>query len=142
MPRTATPTHGDALAEPRTADPTSGDRCRRRHDVDAGARHRTGDRRRRRELKAIVEALIFASPEPLTPKMLFKLLDDEPKEDVQAALEALKADYERPGGLQLVEVAGGYQIVDAARAARVGAAPVPRADDAEAVGRRRSRRWR
>jgi segregation and condensation protein B len=33
---------------------------------------------------------------------------------VQAALESLKADYERPGGLQIVEVAGGYQIVTAA----------------------------
>jgi segregation and condensation protein B len=63
------------------------------------------------ELKAILEALIFASPEPLTPKAMFKLLDTEPKEDVQAALNELKADYERPGGLQLVEVAGGYQIV-------------------------------
>jgi segregation and condensation protein B len=63
------------------------------------------------ELKAIVEALIFASPDPLTPKALYKLLESEPKEDVQVALDALKADYERPGGLQLVEVAGGYQIV-------------------------------
>jgi segregation and condensation protein B len=63
------------------------------------------------ELKAILEALIFASPEPLTPKAMFKLLDNEPKEDVQAALKELKADYDRPGGLQLVEVAGGYQIV-------------------------------
>ena len=63
------------------------------------------------ELKAILEALIFASPEPLTPKAMFKLLDNEPKEDVQAALDELKADYDRPGGLQLVEVAGGYQIV-------------------------------
>jgi len=62
------------------------------------------------ELKAILEALIFASPEPLTPKALYKLLDTEPKEDVLAALAALKEDYNRPGGLQLVEVAGGYQI--------------------------------
>jgi segregation and condensation protein B len=62
-------------------------------------------------LKAILEALIFASPEPLTPKQMFKLLDTEPKEDVQAALAELKKDYDRPGGLQLVEVAGGYQIV-------------------------------
>jgi segregation and condensation protein B len=67
--------------------------------------------RRGAELKAILEALIFASPEPLTPKQMFKLLDAEPKEDVQAALQALKQEYERPGGLQLVEVAGGYQIV-------------------------------
>ena len=63
------------------------------------------------ELKAILEALIFASPEPLSAKAMFKLLDTEPKEDVQAALAALKQDYDRPGGLQLVEVAGGYQIV-------------------------------
>jgi segregation and condensation protein B len=63
------------------------------------------------ELKAIVEALVFASPEPLTLKAMCKLLDAEPKEDVEAALAALKADYERSGGLQLVEVAGGYQIV-------------------------------
>ncbi len=62
-------------------------------------------------LKPIVEALIFASPEPLTPKTLYKLLEEEPKEDVDAALAALKADYERPGGLQIVEVAGGYQVV-------------------------------
>ena len=42
---------------------------------------------------------------------MYKLLDNEPKEDVQAAIAELKQDYERPGGLQLVEVAGGYQIV-------------------------------
>ena len=63
------------------------------------------------ELKPILEALIFASPDPLTPKAVYKLLESEPKEDVDAAIEALKRDYERPGGLQLVEVAGGYQIV-------------------------------
>lgn len=62
------------------------------------------------ELKAILEALIFASPDPLTPKAIFRLLDNEPKEDVEAALAELKKDYERSGGLQLVEVAGGYQI--------------------------------
>src|SRR5687767_14123918 len=63
------------------------------------------------ELKAIVEALIFASPEPVTLKALGKLLDGEPKEDVVAAIAAVKQDYERPSGLQFVEVAGGYQIV-------------------------------
>ena len=63
------------------------------------------------ELKAIVEALIFASPEPITLKALATLLDQEPKEDIEAAIAAVKVDYERPGGLQIVEVAGGYQIV-------------------------------
>ena len=69
------------------------------------------DKKASAELKAIVEALIFASPEPLTPKQIYKLLEVEPREDVQAALDELKRDYDRPGGLQLVEVAGGYQIV-------------------------------
>jgi segregation and condensation protein B len=62
------------------------------------------------ELKAIVEALVFASPEPLTPKMLYKLLANEPKEDVSAAINDLRADYQSRPGLHWVEVAGGYQI--------------------------------
>jgi segregation and condensation protein B len=63
------------------------------------------------ELKAIVEALIFASPEPITPRMLFRILADEPKEDVSAAVEALKLEYEGRPGLQIVDVAGGHQVV-------------------------------
>ncbi len=71
------------------------------------------------ELKAILEALIFASPEPVTVKALVKLLDSEAnptapaerKQEIVAAIEDLKRDYDRPGGLQIVEVAGGYQIV-------------------------------
>lgn len=63
------------------------------------------------EVKATVEALIFASPEPITPRILCRILSEEPKEDVLAAVEALRADYENRPGLQLVEVAGGYQIV-------------------------------
>lgn len=63
------------------------------------------------DLKSIIEALIYASPEPVTMKALAKLLESEPAEDIEAAISGLKADYERPGGLQLVEVAGGYQIV-------------------------------
>ena len=61
-------------------------------------------------LKPIVEALIFASPEPLTAKALYKLLEGETREDVDAAVAAVRADYEGSRGLQLVDVAGGYQI--------------------------------
>ena len=63
------------------------------------------------DLRAVIEALIFASPEPVTVKTLVKLLDSEPKEDILAAIDELKQAYDRPGGLQMVEVAGGYQIV-------------------------------
>jgi segregation and condensation protein B len=79
--------------------------------IDAAGEAAVIERTVSAEVKAIVEALIFASPEPVTPRMLYKLLADEPKEDVAAAVEALKADYESRPGLQLVEVAGGYQIV-------------------------------
>ncbi len=85
---------GGALAPP--ADTTAPEEVRPRLDAA--------------QLKAIVEALVFASPEPLTPKMLFKLLNDEPKEDVLAAVLALQRDYEQRGGLHLAEIAGGYQI--------------------------------
>jgi segregation and condensation protein B len=63
------------------------------------------------ELKAIIEALVFASPEPITVKALSKLLDGESRDDIVAAIEALKEQYRRPGGLQIVEVAGGFEIV-------------------------------
>ena len=62
-------------------------------------------------LVGIVEALVFASPDPITLKQLSKLLDTEPKEDVVAALAELARRYTHSGGLQFVEVAGGYQIV-------------------------------
>lgn len=61
-------------------------------------------------LKPVVEALVFASPEPITVKAIVRLLEQS-KEDVEAALAELQADYRGSAGLQLVEVAGGYQIV-------------------------------
>jgi segregation and condensation protein B len=63
-------------------------------------------------LKPILEALIFASPDPLTLKEAASLLVAEAsKAEVEQALTLLRHDYEGAGGLQLVEVAGGYQIV-------------------------------
>lgn len=62
------------------------------------------------ELMAIVEALIFVSEEPITVKILADVLGEN-RETIQAAVEALKSEYEsREGGLQLREIAGGWQI--------------------------------
>ena len=63
------------------------------------------------ELKSAIEALIFASPEPVTLATLAKVLESEPQEHIKEALEALASEWKRGGGLELVEVAGGYQIV-------------------------------
>ena len=59
---------------------------------------------------AIVEALIFVADEPITVKLLSEVLGED-KETVEAAVEELRGEYEtREGGLQLREIAGGWQI--------------------------------
>ncbi|MBS1769489.1 MAG: SMC-Scp complex subunit ScpB [Acidobacteria bacterium] len=62
------------------------------------------------ELVALVEALIFVSEEPIGTKLLADILGEE-KGAIQAAVEQLSAEYvERSSGLQIREIAGGYQI--------------------------------
>jgi segregation and condensation protein B len=62
------------------------------------------------ELMAIIEALIFVSEEPLSVKALADVL----KEDrgwIQVGVEELAKEFNaRNGGLQMREVAGGWQI--------------------------------
>jgi segregation and condensation protein B len=62
------------------------------------------------ELVSIIEALIFVADEPLSIKILADVLEEE-KEIIQSAIEELSKEYEeRDGGLQLREIAGGWQI--------------------------------
>jgi segregation and condensation protein B len=62
------------------------------------------------ELVAVVEALIFVADEPITSKLLADVLDEE-KQAIEAAVEQLKQEYEnRESGLQIREIAGGWQI--------------------------------
>lgn len=62
------------------------------------------------ELMALVEALVFVSEEPITPRTLADVLEEE-RESVESAIEALAKEYEtRESGLQLREIAGGWQL--------------------------------
>lgn len=62
------------------------------------------------EIVSIVEALIFVADEPITVKNLADILEED-RETIEAAVEELKGEYEqRDGGLQLREIAGGWQI--------------------------------
>jgi segregation and condensation protein B len=62
------------------------------------------------EIVSIVEALVFVSDEPMTAKTLADVLEED-RDAIEAAVEELKAEYEaREGGLQLREIAGGWQI--------------------------------
>ncbi len=59
---------------------------------------------------SIVEALIFVADEPITVKTLADVLEED-RETIEAAVEELKVEYEeRESGLQLREIAGGWQI--------------------------------
>lgn len=62
------------------------------------------------EIVSIVEALIFVADEPLTVKLIAEVLEED-RDTIQAALEQLKDEYEtRESGLQLREIAGGWQL--------------------------------
>lgn len=62
------------------------------------------------ERKAVVEALIFVSEEPLSAKIIADVLKDD-RELVEAAIAELAKEFNgRNGGLQLREVAGGWQF--------------------------------
>ena len=63
------------------------------------------------ELKPIIESLIFVSEEPMSVKQLASLLDDVPVEEIEAAAEQLREDYNtRAAGLEIRQLAGGYRI--------------------------------
>jgi len=62
-------------------------------------------------LKALIEAIIYVAPEPVTLDALVKALDGEDRERVKAKLQELVEDFERPAhGVQIRQVAGGYQL--------------------------------
>jgi segregation and condensation protein B len=70
------------------------------------------DRFEQQELKAILEALLFISSEPLPLPRMVALLGHASKAAVQEALDRLRDELEQEGrGLRLVEIAGGYRLV-------------------------------
>lgn len=71
-----------------------------------------------RELKPIVEALLFVAAEPMPLNKLCEILDGVERERVVACLDDLREQYRRGDhGLTVAEVAGGYQLVTVQEAA-------------------------
>jgi segregation and condensation protein B len=65
-----------------------------------------------RELKAILESLLFVTAEPVPLERLMVALGTVSKSELRHALQSLREDFDREGrGVQMVELAGGYQIV-------------------------------
>jgi len=62
------------------------------------------------ELVSVVEALIFVADEPITTKLIADVLRED-RQAIDAAVEQLHQEYEnRESGLQMREIAGGWQI--------------------------------
>lgn len=65
-----------------------------------------------RELKAILESMLFVSTEPLSVTRLVAVLGDVTKAEIERVMRKLGEDLEQEGrGIRLVEVAGGYRLV-------------------------------
>lgn len=63
-------------------------------------------------LRAAVEAMLFASEKPLLIEQVKKVLDNMPADQVRRIIEELKADYESNSrGIRIFEVAGGFQMI-------------------------------
>lgn len=71
-----------------------------------------------RELKPILEALLFVSADPLSLNRLCEVLDGIDRTRIVECLNELRDEYRRADhGLTLVEVAGGYQLATVPEAA-------------------------
>lgn len=63
------------------------------------------------EARAVIEGFLFSSNEPLSVKRLSKLMNNLHPKTVRGLLLELQWEYEnRAGALQVVEIAGGYQL--------------------------------
>lgn len=62
-------------------------------------------------LKALIEAIIYVAPEPVTLEAIVPVLEGEERERIKAKLCELMEDFERPDhGIQIRQVAGGYKF--------------------------------
>jgi segregation and condensation protein B len=62
-------------------------------------------------LKKIIEALLFAAETPLSLDRIYSLLEEFDREDIRRAIADLTSEYnEHQRGMELVQVAGGYQF--------------------------------
>jgi segregation and condensation protein B len=62
-------------------------------------------------IKALIEAIIYVSPEPVGLDAIVKSLENEERGRVKTVLQELIAEFERSGhGIQIRQVAGGYKF--------------------------------
>jgi segregation and condensation protein B len=95
---------GGEIAEAEAATPSAAEPVKTPHVRDLA------------DAKAIVECLLFAAVEPLTLHQIREIVRPIKERDLRALLVELQNEYDgRGGGLQIVEVAGGYQMATRGR---------------------------
>lgn len=63
------------------------------------------------QLKSIIECLLFVNTKPLTIKKIKEILEENDTSIIREKITELQDDYNNhEGGLQIIEIAGGYQI--------------------------------
>jgi len=62
-------------------------------------------------LKAMIEAIIYVAPEPVSLDAILKVLEGEERDRVKAQIEKLAQEFEQAGhGIEVRQVAGGYRF--------------------------------
>ena len=62
-------------------------------------------------LKAMIEAIIYVAPEPVSLDAILQVLEGEERDRVKAQIEKLAQEFEGPGhGIEVRQVAGGYRF--------------------------------
>jgi segregation and condensation protein B len=64
------------------------------------------------DLKQAIEAILFASDDPVTAAKIHEVLPEQKLSDIKDALQQLKAEHDAAGrGYTLEEIAGGWQLL-------------------------------
>ncbi|HUX09258.1 MAG TPA: SMC-Scp complex subunit ScpB [Terriglobia bacterium] len=62
-------------------------------------------------LKALIEAIIYVAPEPVSLDAIARALEGEERDRIKAQIELLTQEFEQPGhGIEVRLVAGGYRF--------------------------------
>jgi len=65
-------------------------------------------------LKAVIEALLFASEKPLTSEQIKDALEEIGTDEIRKSIQELRGEYEKTNrGIRIVEIAGGFQMITA-----------------------------
>ena len=63
-------------------------------------------------IKAVIEALLFASEKPLTIEQIKSILDNLDTAQINGIIEELRSEYEKSNrGMRIVQIAGGFQMI-------------------------------